>query len=120
LKNIQHPINDSNKKSVPIGNQMNSRTSDIDDPAALGQLSFVNGSDTKIESRDDLTPKEQVVLMISNDCLPLKILFPLFRKKSVRFPCCHLTSVVVLSLKKKKRKKIVWYLKEQCIVISRP
>lgn len=64
------PINDSNKKSVPIGNQMNSQTSDIDDPAALGQLSFVNGSDTKIGSRNDLTPKEQVVLMISNDCLP--------------------------------------------------
>lgn len=54
------PINDSNKKSVPIGDQMNSQTSDIDDPSALGQLSFVNGSDTKIESRDDLTPKEQI------------------------------------------------------------
>lgn len=91
MKNIRHqevsgpnsaglPINDSNKKSVPIGNQMNSQTSDIDDPAALGQLSFVNGSDTKIESRDDLRPKEQVVLMISNDCLPSKILFPLFRQ----------------------------------------
>ncbi|KAG2705115.1 hypothetical protein I3760_05G037200 [Carya illinoinensis] len=53
------PINYPNKKSVSIRGEMNSYTSHIDDPASLGQLSFLNGSDTKTEHRDDLMPKEQ-------------------------------------------------------------
>lgn len=67
------PINYPNKKSVSIHGEMNSYTSHIDDPASLGQLSFVNGSDTKTEHRDDLMPKEQVLSVISNDCIYIYI-----------------------------------------------
>ena len=45
-----------------MGEQMNSETSDIDDPATLSQLSYVMGSDTKSESKNCLTPKDQVSL----------------------------------------------------------
>ncbi|XP_030945072.1 protein LNK1 isoform X1 [Quercus lobata] len=54
------PINDSSKKCVSMGEQMNSETSDIDDPTTLSQLSFVMGSDTKSESKNGLTPKDQI------------------------------------------------------------
>lgn len=54
------PINDSSKRCVSMGEQMNSETSDIDDPATLSQLSFAMGSDTKSESKNGLMPKDQV------------------------------------------------------------
>ena len=50
-------INDSDKRCVSMGDQMNSETSDVDELAAL---SFVTGSDTKPESKDDSTLKDRV------------------------------------------------------------
>ncbi|GMY39015.1 protein LNK1 [Fagus crenata] len=52
-------INDSDKRCVSMGDQMNSETSDVDELAAL---SFVTGSDTKPESKDDSTLKDRINL----------------------------------------------------------
>ena len=66
--NIGHSNSDSNKKNGPAGNVMCSQITDVDDPAALAHISFLNGLETKSESRDILMPKEQVnkVSMLPN------------------------------------------------------
>uniref|UniRef100_A0A5B6Z960 Protein LNK1 n=1 Tax=Davidia involucrata TaxID=16924 RepID=A0A5B6Z960_DAVIN len=61
LNNASSSINDSNMDSASVSYKCSSRTSEDDEPAALGHLSFVNASNTISESKDKFTPKEQGV-----------------------------------------------------------
>lgn len=83
LKSISSTEHDDlNKKTVSMGDRMDYQTSDIDDPAAPGQLSFVKGPDMKTESREDLMPKEEVATVILNYHL---FFIPLFQYSNILF-----------------------------------
>lgn len=59
-KNAGPLINGLNKKSTFNSKKMDSQSTDVNDTAALGHVSFENGFDAKSESRHILMPKEQV------------------------------------------------------------
>lgn len=53
-------VYDSNKKSIFTDDKISSRTSSAVDHSSLGYLTFLNGSETKSASMDDLVLKEKV------------------------------------------------------------
>ncbi|KAK9286856.1 hypothetical protein L1049_015262 [Liquidambar formosana] len=55
-------VNGSNKRSASNSCKTSSRTSDSNEPSALGHISFVNGLDIISESKDDYAPREQINL----------------------------------------------------------
>ena len=71
-------VYDSNKKSIFTDDKISSRTSSAVDHSSLGYLTFLNGSETKSASMDDLVLKEKVgeVFMFLNNIF-FSILFRL-------------------------------------------